>query len=346
MKSQTVHLTGATNQIRDRVLKMSKRTRKQIGIGLAVFTIAILVALQFKPDMMVIATEPAAGESVKSADEALPTPSRPLLKGKDNYQVTTVVSETPQANGVNGAPKRLKTDLGFEISPLCFEQLFGVDGPKGPIDVTTCEQISGYKNIQTGIEEGRYRSLYEFPSEPDMPAEKGFSSYEVLGDTAGGTAVQTYNETGGTGRFSSIVLVKLTGNILSLVDQIAGGDRCNNGLTEAKVEDGKLIYSASITPGDFPMLAWNEDKGLKPYEDLEASAMSCFGTVTFTDGKISEVSLNPDATKEEGDWTSQYKYQKCFNGKFKEALAAGQKDMNLDQFKAFMDGFLANCKKN
>lgn len=282
--------------------------------------------------------------SANAEAEKMPVPARPLFKKADPANVTTVIAETPDANGINGAPKILKTDLGLNISPLCFEQLFGIDGPKGPIDVTTCESKSGYKNIKTGIEEGRYRSLYEFPSEPDMPAESGFSSYELLGEVKAGLAVETYNETGGTGRFSSLIIVKLVGNTLSMVDQIAGGDRCNGGLTDAKVENGILSYSINATPGDFPLLAWGQDNGIKAYEDLEASAMSCFATVTLTDGKVANISFNPEASKQEGDWTNQYKMQACFNKHFRTAVNT-KKDLGADEVRQFMDGFLADCKK-
>ncbi len=331
---------------------MSKKIGKNIWVGLAFLIFIIAIALKFWPDIgeKVASMEPSATATALADDEKadvdanIPNPAHPIFKKKDAANVTTVIPDTPQANGVNGAPKTLKTDLGLEVSPLCFEQLFTADGPRTtPIDITTCESISGYKNIKTGIEDGRYRSLYEFPAEPDMPAEKGFASYELLGKTAAGTAVETYNETGGTGRFSSIILVNLNGNLLKLVDSVAGGDRCNNGVTEAKVENGKLIYSENITPGDFPTLAWGEDKGLKPYEDFEASAMSCFGIATFEDGKVARVTLNEDAVKETGDWTNQYTYQKCFNQKFKEALTAGHKTMTAAEFRQFMDGFLSSC---
>ncbi len=283
--------------------------------------------------------EPTAGIETAQAAETSPVPARPLFKKDDPAKVTTVVAETPDANGVNGAPRILKTDLGLEVSPLCFEQLFGIDGPKDPVDVTTCESKSGYKNIKTGIDEGRYRSLYEFPSEPDMPAETGFSSYELLGETKAGLAVETYSETGGTGRFSSLILVTLVGNTLSLVDQIAGGDRCNGGLTEAKVENGELIYSLNATPGDFPSLAWGQDKGIKAYEDLEASAMSCFATVTYKGKDVQRISFNPEAGKQGEDWTSQYPMQACFNKEFSKT----KPELSAPEFKNFMDGFYAAC---
>ena len=322
---------------------MNNKIRKNASIILIAAALTGGLAGKFWPNTD---TSFAAGQSpttLAAKEEALPTPAHPLFKKTDTSKVTTVIPETPQANDTDGAPKIMKTDLGLNISPLCFEQLFGIDGPKGPIDVTKCESGSGYKNIKTGIEQGRYRSLYEFPADDDSPAEKGFSSYEYLGDVKAGTAIETYNESGGTGRFSSLILVKLIGNTLSLVDQIAGGDRCNNGLTDAKVENGTLIYSTSVTPGDFPMLAWGQDKGLKSYEDLEASAMSCFGTATFDDGKFSKISLNADAGKQGADWTAQFSKQNCFNKKFKEQIDAGHKDMTAEEFKVFMDAFYEEC---
>jgi hypothetical protein len=330
---------------------MKKNIRKTLWAVAAITIVIAIIGFKLWPSLgdKAASLEPSAmaaeNPSRHSAGvpAALPAPGHPLFKKPDSANVSTIVAETPQANGVNGAPKTMKTDLGLVIPPLCFEQLFGVDGPKGPVDITACEKASGYKHIKTGIEEGRFRSVYEFPSEPDMPAEKGFSSYELLGQTPAGTVIQTYNEAGGTGRFSSVIIVRLNGNTLSLVDQITGGDRCNGGLSEAKVQDGKLTYSINITPGDFPTLAWASDKGLKAYEALEASAMSCFATATYMDGKFTSISLNPDAVKEAGDWENQYTHQKCFNEKFKAAIKAGHLEMTAAELKIFMDDFLASC---
>ncbi len=324
--------------------------RKTIKIAFIALFALILAALAVaahstRPvslSMQAADLEPSTAGAASPAP--VPVPARPALKKDSPDQVTTIIPDSPQANNQNGAPRILKTELGYEVSPLCFEQLFGPDGPRtDALDVTTCEQVSGYKNIRTGLEEGRYRTVYDFPSEPDMPAEKGFSSYELLGAVAGGTAVELYNETGGTGRFSSIILVTLQGNMLKLVDQIAGGDRCNGGITDAKIENGQLVYSVNATPGDFPLMAWNEDKGIKAYEDLEASAMSCFGIATYKDHSLAAVELVPDAVQDGSDWSEQYSMQTCFNRKFKEAVTAGQIRMSAQNFKVFMDGFLAEC---
>ncbi|PZP56642.1 MAG: hypothetical protein DI586_02990 [Micavibrio aeruginosavorus] len=324
---------------------MKPISRGALFLAAACTAITVITMQARKSDTYLATIKPSSGiETAQAEEPAPPVPARPLFKKNDPAKVTTLIAETPDANGINGAPKILKTDLGMDVSPLCFEQLFGIDGPKGPIDVTNCETASGYKNIKTGTEEGRYRSLYEFPSEPDMPAEKGFSSYELLGEVKGGLAVESYNETGGTGRFSSLILVTLVGNTLSLVDQIAGGDRCNGGLTDAKVENGELVYSINATPGDFPVLAWGQDKGIKAYEDLEASAMSCFATVTFKGKDVQAVTFNPDAGQQGGEWTNQYAMQACFNKKFQSA-AQIKPNLTPIEFRQFMDGFLADCSK-
>ena len=322
---------------------MIRKTSTRLSLVIGAFALGAGIGLiTLKQGNTVAAIEPAAGAE---NEKTVPVPAHPVLNKDKSDKAVTIVADPPEANGVDGAPRVLKTDLGLTVSPLCFEQLIGGEGPKGPVDVTTCEQVSGYKNIKTGVEEGRYRSLYEFPAEPDMPAEKGFSSYELLGNVPSGLAVQTYNESGGTGRFSSLVLVKLDGNMLSYVDTIAGGDRCNGGLTDARVENGKLIYSMNATPGDLPVLAWGNDKGLKAYEDLEASAMSCYATVTYTDGTLSNVSFNSDILQQQADSFGDYTYQKCFNAQFKKQIDSGKKDLTAAEFRKFMDDFLKACKK-
>lgn len=318
---------------------MKKRIKNYIWISLAFSLIAVLVFAKLRP-----AVDITAAELEPSGVAAnVPVPAKPLFKKSDAEDITTVVAEPPQANGVNGAPQIMKNELGLEVSPLCFEQFFNVDQPVKKIDITTCEKMSGYVNIQTGLVDGEYQTSYSFPAEPDMPAETGLASYQLLGTTPEGTAIQTYSETGGTGRFSSILLTSLKGNMLTLNRHVIGGDRCNGGIVQSKVENGSLIYSINITPGDFPAIAWDQDKGLTAYEDLEASAMSCFATAIYTDDVLTSVELNPDALKEAGDWSDQYTYQKCFNSEFKKAIEAGNRVMSPEKFKSFMDSFFSIC---
>lgn len=323
---------------------MVKNLKKNIWIYIALILAVVLVVANYwpSPSLEAAQMEPSA-QANADPDRAIPAPSKPLFKKEDPSKVTTIIAEAPQANGVNGAPKTLQTELGLTVSPLCFDQLFGPEGMKESIDVTTCDAVSGYKNIKTELANGNYQTTYEFPSEPDMPTETGIVSYEVIGQTTAGTAVQTYSETGGTGRFSSIVMVDLKGNLLKVVNSVAGGDRCNGGLVDASIKDGKLSYTVNATPGDFPILAWGSDKGIKPYEDLEASAMSCFAEVTYTDGVLSRVLLNADVVKETSDWSAQYKYQNCFNKKIREAINIGYADMTFDLFRNFMNGFEKEC---
>lgn len=322
---------------------MKKRIKNYIWISLAVSLVAILIWAKLRPsaDMAAAGVEPSA--QTTTASSPAPVPAKPLFKKAAPENVTTIVAEQPQANGVNGNPQILKNELGVEVPPLCFERFFNTDQPVKEIDITTCESLSGYVNIKTGLVDGEYQTTYSFPAEPDMPAETGLASYQMLGNTSEGIAIQTYSETGGTGRFSSILLANLKGNMLSLIRHVIGGDRCNGGIVASKVENGTLIYSVNITPGDFPSLAWGQDKGLKAYEDLEASAMSCFATATYTDGALTSVELNPDALKEAGDWSDQYTYQKCFNAEFEKTLNSNPGSLSPENFKIFMDRFYTSC---
>lgn len=320
---------------------MKKRIHKTLWISLAAVILLLLAVAKLSPSAITSGDAPPSQEI--AASQAMPVPAKPLFKDKAPEEVSTIVAEPPQANGVNGAPQILKNELGLSVSPLCFERFFNVDQPVKSLDITTCESLSGYQNIKTGLEDGRYQTTYNFPAEPDMPSETGISSYEMLGETPEGIAVQTYSETGGTGRFSTILLVQSEGNILTLNRQVTGGDRCNNGITEASVEDSVLTYSVNITPADFPVLAWGQDKGLAAYEDLEASAMSCFATATYKDGALHSIQLDPEAVQNPGDWSDQYTYQKCFNTEFKKAIDAGQAKMTPENFKSFMDSFSSAC---
>ena len=341
--------------MKNRVLKNPK-----FWLILSAVLIAIVIVGQFLPKKEVPQLQaPMTEAQAEGSDEVPPAamadqqapdiavPAKPGLPVRKLGDTETIVAEQPLTNGVDGDPQILKTSLGLPVSPLCFDTLNMVDGPK-QVDVTTCEALPDYKNIETSFEKGQYRTSYQFPAEQDAPAETGYSAYNVIGRTTNGLAVQTYSESGGTGRFSSIVTVTLEGNLLSLEDRIAGGDRCNGGITEAHVENGELVYSVSATPGDFAQMAYGDDHGLKAYEDLEASAMSCFAEATYKAGKLQAVAFNPDALptdKTSEDWAKQYKLQPCLNDQIKARLAMGQKNMTTAEFKSFMDMFMNSCAK-
>ena len=152
--------------------------------------------------------------------------------------------------------------------------------------------------------------------------------------------------TGGSGRFTSVVVVQVDGPDLKLIHSFGGGDRCNGGVADAEIKDNALIYGFYITPADFTTLALGDDQGLIPYEDLEASASSCFGIARYDAGNLVEVELLPEAPKAaDPEWTSRYALQRCFNEFMLKKTADGKVILRGESFKAYVTDFMNSCKK-
>ena len=84
---------------------------------------------------------------------------------------------------------------------------------------------------------------------------------------------------------------------------------------------------------------------LQPYEDLEASAASCFGVARFEDEKFVGVSLLP-LPPEETTAAPAYKYQQCFNQLYRGLLEKGKKELSVKELKEFTAEFNEVCLHN
>lgn len=233
---------------------------------------------------------------------------------------------------------------GQDVPPLCFDKLMMGEVPLQSVDLTTCGQNAELIVTKTYHREGELISNYRYngaePDEPDLSI-----MYHVIGTTDEGTAINVSSYTGGSGRFTGLVFVSVDGNTLKLNKALGGGDRCNSGVADAEIRDGKLAYGFYLTPADFPTLATGNDQGLVAYEDLEASASSCFGIARYREGKLTEVELLPEAVKaSDPEWTARYGLQKCFNLKLKEQ-ATKKALLSPDELKVFVQEFLESCKK-
>lgn len=97
-----------------------------------------------------------------------------------------------------------------------------------------------------------YQAIYH---ENDTTGTHGFYGYHLLGQTSSGIYVlNTYTSGGGSGVFTSLLLLKLdhaevltlqgkeTYTRLSYVGNITGGDRCYDGLTDIQLEKNILSF--------------------------------------------------------------------------------------------------------
>lgn len=173
--------------------------------------------------------------------------------------------------------------------------------------------------------------------------DAGWNHYEVVGSSARGHLLWVVWSGGGTGRFSSVQLVRLRGESLTLEQHVPAGDRCNGGVAETPRFDGDEIQiSRWLTPYDLIDLATTPPVGVEPYRELESSAASCVAFVTTrvdSDGDEARVgvTLMPEPLEDSPGWTDRFSRQSTFNAVFNRWLERG--DVELDQ--AAIDRFAA-----
>lgn len=270
-----------------------------------------------------------------------PPPAPTPAQQKADTKVVETVTGAETAEKDTG----LKLEwAGKDVSPVCMDKLVMGETQLSNIAIAACLEDKNLKITKTYRKDGwlmtdyRYRDFFE--DDPDIT-----TMYRVIGEVKAGTVLEVGNYTGGSGRFTSIVIVKLDGGYLHLIKSLGGGDRCNGGVADTGIENGILSYGFYITPGDFSMTAYGDDHGLVAYEDLEASAASCFAIARYKDEKLDSVEFLPDPVKSpDPEWVGRYKYQKCFNERFSDQLKKNPV-LSLPDFKTWVGQFLDVCRK-
>ena len=231
---------------------------------------------------------------------------------------------------------------GKEIPPLCFDKLLGPEAVE-KVDIATCEKNDAIKNIKTlRTKDSFLETSYQYAEEGESFSPP-YMSYRVVGKQGSDVVVETAWRSGGSGRFSEVLIVQIEGETLVVKKIIWGGDRCNGGILDAEIKDEKIHATINITPADFPVIAYGEDRGIEAYADLEAGAASCFATVTYAGDDVSKVTLSVDFPWDGSkEWVSRYKYQACFNQTFSKQIKE-KSELSLVEFRSFVDKFFKDC---
>lgn len=239
------------------------------------------------------------------------------------------------------APPALPPELmnnGQPIDPLCFESVSADEW----LDINECAKgdivkVPGQLGLWADDKIG-----YTYRYKEDSSDATSYSYYQYVGQYNGSPVILSFSSGGGTGQFSSLMSIERNASKIRVLQGYAAGDRCNGGVVDAKIGTfGTLQYGQNMTPIDFLQLA-EENTDLQPYEDLEASAASCFGIARFENEKFTGVSLSaiPRAEQQAG---ITYKYQDCFNKLFITYLANGKKELSVSELKEFTGEFNKVC---
>lgn len=257
--------------------------------------------------------------------------------GDAHAQLLQALGSLAKPSGPPPIPQELMMD-GQPIDPRCFEAVSADEW----VDITRCSDAKIVKLPASADPFWTDKTGYNYRYQEDKSDATSYSYYQYIGMWNGAPVVVSYSSGGGTGQFTSLVSIERNGSKIRVLQGFGAGDRCNGGIVDVKIAGGTLHYGQNMTPIDFLQIAEDNPRDLQPYDDLEASAASCFGIARFEDEKFVGVSLQPLPAAQGGVATS-YKYQDCFNKLYLAQLAKGKKELTVVELKEFTGEFNQVC---
>jgi hypothetical protein len=256
--------------------------------------------------------------------------------------VPAFAQEAAQTNAKPLLPEELLFN-GQPIDPLCFEAVSADEW----LDVSKCTDADVVKVVGMPSEAFANRIGYQYHFKDVDGTPQAYSYYEYIGSWNGAPVIKTYANGGGNGRFSALLSIERNANKIRVLQGFAAGDRCNGGVTDVKLEQGTLAYGQWISPFDFLQMVDDNPADLRAYDDLDASASSCYGVARYKDGELSGVTLmtetQEDLLSDTPENMQKSPYQKCFNELYSAYLTQGKKDLSIQQLKEFTGEFNRLC---
>ena len=175
----------------------------------------------------------------------------------------------------------------------------------------------------------------------------GYSYYKFFSAEDHFYWIYTINNSGGSGHFTAIDLVKRKNPEQFKIEEIVSGDRCNGGIQDVEEHNKHLSFSINLTPYDFLTLAHDNSHQLKALEDLSACATCCTARAYYevdinSDPKLKYVNIGKRSTAKMPD---QGLYQGCFNRLLSAYISKGELQFDDTKLKAFVSEFNQACVK-
>ena len=171
-----------------------------------------------------------------------------------------------------------------------------------------------------------------------------FSDYSIIGNNANKFLLSFGQWTGGSGLFSSVLLVQKYGNEIRLEKVLSFGDRCNGGSSKS----GEWQYSVHLTPIDILDRASIKKNSSIHFDDLDSSATSCYGSAYYQfDYKTGASKLLFARLNHQGraSKTSEktYRHQMCFDKVYRSYVSSGAKKVKQSELNEFYKEFSRSC---
>ncbi len=293
----------------------------------------------------------------------------PGLEATPAASIAAASSDAPAANNTPAPatdwplPPELLVD-GQPADPLCFAAQTSMESETSRYELKNCV-AEGLVNIEA-LEKGpaSYGISYDYKDAEGMGMSKPYmmiqypgkkledmdGNFPPTGDK-GIPLILRYN-TGGTGQFSSLMTVKREGDALIVTGTLAGGDRCNGGVTEAWTEnDGSIRYDQNITPYDMIVLGGDANRpalqSIKAYDDVAACAACCYGSAQYKGDTLIGIKfydgLKESVTSANYENPAEHTKQICFDAALARQIDTGKTQFTPEEWRGFIAGIETEC---
>lgn len=218
----------------------------------------------------------------------------------------------------------------FESKPIRPECLGHWESPQAPVNLASdkCQRESKELDSQK-LKEGfiGYGSVESPPSFYYKPLGKiHFQDMEKPEYFL----VYTESSGGGTGFDTALNVYKIDKGVLTRIDVLDAGDRCDGGISHAYLKDGVLAYKKNLTPMSLYSLFQTSTEIKPTFDDCMAC---CIGQLRYRKGDITTFEFASATVQNLSFGTNPM--QDCFNQVVKETMDAGKSLLTKDELKAF-----------
>ncbi len=132
---------------------------------------------------------------------------------------------------------------------------------------------------------------------------RSYTYYHYIGKIDNLLVVLANEYGGGSGNFTSLIGFERMGDSVRIVQEYAGGDRCNGGITGASIISGHLSYDAMLTPAlllDKITADSDRQNSSEPDDSAPACDMCCVGTANLDNDHVVSFGIRADYVDHHG----------------------------------------------
>lgn len=235
------------------------------------------------------------------------------------------------------------TYSGDPVDPRCF--LYGQESGTVALQACSGDTIRNKDYPVDGalINDPDRGIGYNFKCEAEdgQVCNGGYSFYKVLGQLDNDFYVRIENSGGGTGQFSQVRRVRLDNGVMRTEEIIAGGDRCNGGISKAEMKGNSISYSQYLTPFDLIQISGgNQEAKFVAYDDIQACAACCVAEANYANGELQSVTLMQDPAETPKDLDNK---NQCFFNSYNDSYKQMGVSLDIVKLRDFGSKFSERC---